>query len=227
MSAAPLLVLVVEDNDDLRAAIVGLLASSGFIVAGVPCAEDVDDSPSALADIYVLDINLPGEDGISLARRIRLAQPEAAIVMTTARARLDQRLEGYESGADVYLSKPVAPAELLACLQALTRRLVSRRPAELVLAADSGQLTGPLGIVHLQPAESKVLAALARAEQRTLERWQLEQLFGVSGQSPTRAVLDVRVSRLRRKLHEAGAADPALQAVPQVGYRLCQRIEIR
>lgn len=218
--------LVVEDNDDLRQVVVELIAGSGFAVRGVPCAEDVDDNPRMLADIYVLDLNLPGEDGTSLARRIRRAQPGAAIVMATARTSLDQRIEGYANGADLYLPKPVAPAELLACLQSLGRRLVSRRPAELTLLQAGGLCRGPLAEVLLQPHEVEVLAALARAQDRTLERWQLEQLFGIDGQAPSRAVLDVRVSRLRRKLQEAGASAQVIQAVPNLGYRLCQHIDV-
>lgn len=226
MNASGLSVLVVEDNDDLRHSLIILIEKSGFHARGVSCAEDVDDNPGTMADIYVLDLNLPGEDGTSLARRLRVAQPGAAIVMTTARTSLDHRIEGYLSGADIYLPKPVAPGELIACLDALGRRLTSRRPSELVLLGSSGQLRGPLATVRVQQSEVAVLSALARAPQRTLERWQLEQLFGIDVGTPTRAVLDVRVSRLRKKLAEAGATERVLLAVPNVGYRLGAHIEI-
>ncbi|MFZ8887637.1 MAG: response regulator [Steroidobacteraceae bacterium] len=226
MNAFGLSVLVIEDNDDLRQSVVALIKGLGFDVRGVSCAEDVDDHSGTLADIYVVDLNLPGEDGTSLAQRIRATQPEAVIVMTTARTSLDHRINGYLSGADVYLPKPVAPAELTACLRSIGRRLMFRRPSELTLSFASGQLRGPQATIRIQQNEAAVLAALARAPERTLERWQLEQLFGIDVGAPARAVLDVRISRLRRKLAEAGAPERVLLAVPNIGYRLCQHIEI-
>jgi DNA-binding response OmpR family regulator len=226
MSDVPLTVLVVEDNDDLRELTLDLLRAGGYHVRGVPCAEDVDDQRGALADIYVIDLNLPGEDGVSLARRIRGTQPTAGIVMTTVRTRLDQRIAGYDSGADVYLPKPVEPAELLACLDAVGRRVRGKHAAVLRLDVARQLLSGPSGRMDLQAGEAGVLAALARAPEQTLERWQLEQLFGIDVSASSRTVLDVRVSRLRRKLQQAGTVQAAIQAVPNVGYRLCERIEI-
>jgi DNA-binding response OmpR family regulator len=226
MKPQGLSVLVVEDNDDLRETLLGLIADCGFQALGVPAAEDVDDNPGTMADIYIVDLNLPGEDGISLARRLRAAQPEAAIIMTTVRTGLDQRIAGYGSGADIYLPKPVAPVELIACLEALARRLMVRRPATLVLTITTHQLSGYGACVLLQPGESNALAALARAPQRTLERWQLEQLFGIDVEGPSRAVLDVRISRLRRKLQDVGADANILKAIPGLGYQLRQHIDL-
>lgn len=226
MNPLGLSVLVIEDNDDLRETLLGLIADRGFEASGVPAAEDVDDIPGTMADIYIVDLNLPGEDGISLTRRIRAAQPGAAIVMTTVRTGLDQRIAGYDSGADIYLPKPVAAGELIACLEALARRLIVRRPATLALTLTTRQLSGYRSSVILQPGECHVLAALARASQRTLERWQLEQLYGIDIEGPSRAVLDVRVSRLRRKLQDVGADAKSLRAIPGLGYQLCQHIAL-
>jgi DNA-binding response OmpR family regulator len=107
-------VVLVEDNDALRLATSVILVQAGFEVSGVACAEDVDDLPTArVPDLYVIDVNLPGEDGFSLAARLRRARPWVGIVITTARIRVDDRVHGYEQGVDVYLPKPVNPPELL------------------------------------------------------------------------------------------------------------------
>lgn len=105
-------ILVVEDNDSLRDATVDFLNAQGHQATGVVCAEDVDDTPTrGVPDLYLIDVNLPGEDGFSLAERIRQSQPMAGIVVMTARGQLNDRLEGYASGADNYLIKPVEQSE--------------------------------------------------------------------------------------------------------------------
>ncbi len=139
-------ILVVEDNDSLREATVDFLNAHGHIAQGVVNAEDVDDTPTRdVPDLYLIDVNLPGENGFSLAQRIRQSQPGAGIVLMTARAQLNDRLDGYHHGADNYLIKPVEQLELLACIRSLAFRLkdgAHAPPAVLVLdrrpGADAG-----------------------------------------------------------------------------------------
>lgn len=121
---APLNIVVIEDNDSLRKATVAMLTREGHHVNGLISAEDVGDKVfQEKIDIFLIDLNLPGEDGISLSKRIRSSMPLAGIIMVTARNRLDERLTGYESGADIYLTKPVAPEEMLATISSLGRRI--------------------------------------------------------------------------------------------------------
>lgn len=117
-------ILVVEDNDSLRQATVAMLIRHGHWTTGLVCAEDLDDLRlNPQPDLFIIDLNLPGEDGLSLSRRLRAAQPLVGIIMVTARSLLGDKLAGYESGADLYLAKPVDPAELLAAVESLGRRL--------------------------------------------------------------------------------------------------------
>ena len=125
---ARLNILVVEDNDDLRQTMVEVLAGEGHHVSGVDCAEAVPECIGAL-DLILIDLNLPGEDGLSLARRIRSTQPDIGMIMVTARRLPADRKRGYDSGADIYLPKPIAFEELCAAIESLSRRIsASRQP---------------------------------------------------------------------------------------------------
>lgn len=217
-------IVVVEDHDLLREATVAMLRANGHAALGLFCAEEVDEQPAAaLADLYVVDLNLPGQDGLALTRRLRAARPGVGIVMVTARTGIDARVAGYGSGADIYLPKPVDPAELLAAVQALGQRLQPSAVGGegLRLEALGQRLAGPAGAVALTLAESQMLTAFAQAAAQTLERWQVAQLFGLGDRAGDRATLDVRVSQLRHKLLQAGAERPGLQAIRGHGYRLC------
>ena len=121
---AQLSVNVVEDHDLLREATVSMLQENGFHAVGWESAEAIHSSlSSAQPALYIVDVNLPGESGLELARRLRLAQPVSGIVMVTARSDVPDRVEGYSSGADVYLIKPVEPEELLAVVRSLQVRM--------------------------------------------------------------------------------------------------------
>ncbi|MDH4377994.1 MAG: response regulator transcription factor [Ramlibacter sp.] len=226
MNQAPSLqILVVEDNDNLREATVGFLQEQGHQVVGVVCAEDVDDTPTqALPDLYLIDVNLPGEDGFSLAKRIRNSQALAGIVMITARSQLNDRLDGYGCGADNYLMKPVDKAELLACVNNLARRL-KPIPIEtgFTLNTQTLCLAGPAGEVTLTHGESLLLAAFCRAASQTLERWQAMQLVDTKDKGLVAANLEMRISALRKKLSVCGASNDAIRTLRGVGYALgCQ-----
>jgi DNA-binding response OmpR family regulator len=123
-TSASLNIVLVEDHDLLRTVTQSVLTDSGHKVLALSCSEEVDDAISSMSpDLYILDLNLPGEDGLSLAKRIRQSHPRVGIIMTTARTDVADRLDGYESGADIYLPKPTDPSELLAAAVALARRL--------------------------------------------------------------------------------------------------------
>lgn len=225
MIGVALKILVVEDNDALREATVGFLQQQGHYVRGVPSAEDVHDLTGSLVpDVYVIDIGLPDEDGLSLARRIRASHPKAGIVVTTARTEVSERVDGYRSGADLYLPKPVHPDELSTAIASLGRRMrvESTPPDALVLVMAKRQLTGPRGTIDLTLAEATVLAAFARSPGQSLERWQLGEIMGrdESGVASA-ATVEMRISRLRKRLKEAGAPPPTIKSAHKVGYVLC------
>lgn len=225
-------VLVVEDHDSLRASIVAALQKSGFSAVGIFCAEDLMEAISAdRPDIYVIDIGLPGEDGMSLAARIRERQPLAGIVLLTAQAALNKRVEGYEAGADVYLAKPVNAEELVAILRSLARRTIASRSEngfELVLDPQTDQLLGPKDCIPITEAEKRVLTRFALAPQSMLERWELMEALGSSGTPASPRSLEVRITTLRKKISDAigGETNPIL-GIRGVGYRLRPKLKLK
>ena len=224
---AALQIVVIEDHSLLHKVTVQLLESRGHQVTGLFCAEELDDGVDMLVpDLYVIDLNLPGEDGFSLASRIRKSQPEVGIIMVTARDSLQDRLHGYESGADIYLPKPVDSAELLAAVSALSRRLRPVDRQACVLNARSQSLRGPQGKVQLHANEMRLLSALARAPAQTLEFWQVAQQLGQSENDFSKASMEVRVARLRRKLSQASGEVNAIRSLRKTGYRLCLPLTI-
>ena len=231
MDSISLKILVVEDNDELREATLAFLRHQKHDVRGVPMAEDIDDvTGDFLPDVYVIDLNLPDEDGLSLTRRLRLTQPNVGIVITTARSLIGDKVIGYESGADLYLIKPVHPQELMAGVNALGKRLRTsiQQHGALVLDLTGSRLSGPEGHVELTGSDTLILSALARAPGQKLERWQIAEIIG--GQDTehiSASTLEMRITRLRKKIAAVGAPPPCIKALHKVGYSLCVLVMLR
>jgi DNA-binding response OmpR family regulator len=225
----PLNILVVEDYDLLRNVMVQMLRQHGYRVEGVPTAEDVADEPiDFVPDIYVIDLNLPGEDGIHLAQRLRQNQPLAGIVIASARISAEERVQGYQSGADVYLPKPLVLDELLAVLESLAgklRRTVAAQHDVLVLDSLQMKISGVAGESHITQSEKLLLSAFARAQGQTLEHWQISQHLS-PGKDISKENLEVRIGRLRKKISACGFAPNTLRALRGHGYKLTCRIEV-
>jgi DNA-binding NarL/FixJ family response regulator len=119
-------VLLVEDNLALNAVLTEIISGAGHNIFSYMSAEEVPETLEY--QIAILDLNLPGEDGLSMARRIRSSNAEIGIILMTVRSELSDRLKGYNVGADVYLAKPVDPNELLAVLNSLGNRLSEKLP---------------------------------------------------------------------------------------------------
>ncbi len=226
-------IVVVEDNDNLRGAVVDLLREQGHSVRGLDCAEDLDDAARQVAiDLLVVDLNLPGEDGLSLTRRLRRAQPGLRVLMMTSRRELPDKVRGYESGADIYLTKPMSLEELTAAVLALSRQLnpgLGRDQTGPVLDLRPGMLQaqGPAGAVKLNADEMALLCALARATDQRLGHWQLLEAMALGASDANLGKLRLRILRLRNKLAALGFSGPILQAVRGEGYQLCLRAELR
>lgn len=217
-------VIVVEDNEILREEMVLFLSEDGFDVRGVYSGEElnkvIEERP---ADLLILDLNLPGEDGISITRRIRSALPSVGIVILSARVRSTDRQEGYATGADVYLTKPARPEELAAVLRNLFGRIGRVNPPiqwQLDMAEHS--LVSPRGqVILLTGGEAYLLRAMALNGQ-FMDHSALVALFGDADKSEkiNKARIEVLISRLRAKLapHMAGGFD--IRAVRGRGYQL-------
>jgi len=221
-------IAVVEDNDDLRHAIVDALNAEGHHVVGFDCAEAlVEQSQILWIDLMVVDLNLPGEDGLALTRRIRAIQPQIGIIMVTARARTVDKQVGYESGADIYLTKPVALDELRAAIQALARRLApSAVVSGGVLTLDGRGLTlrGGLATLALSAPEAALLSAFSRAPDKRLETWQIMEILDRTERASSRSTLNVMIFRLSRKLRQTGSSDRPIRAIRGWGYQLCETL---
>ncbi|UCU92304.1 response regulator transcription factor [Hydrogenophaga taeniospiralis] len=231
MQHIALRILVVEDNDELRDATLTCLHHRGHDARGVPMAEDIDDVTGGFVpDVYVIDLNLPDEDGLSLTRRLRAAHPGVGIVITTARTLIGDKVVAYESGADMYLTKPVHPQELIASLSALGSRLRVRdhQPSAMSFDLTRQQLSGPNGNVELTASDALILTALARAPGQKLERWQISAIVcGDDAATTSAGVLEMRIARLRKKLSAVGAPSPQIKALHKVGYALCCPVMLR
>ena len=212
-------VLVVEDDPKIRSTIELYLRHEGCEVTSVARG---DEAVAAARDAHlvILDIMLPGGDGIEVCRAIRAAAP-TPIIFVTARSTEEDKLRGLDLGADDYVTKPFSPRELMARVRAVFRRAP---PATDTISVGRITIDGARRAVSvdgseiaLTPAEFRLLDALARAAGRTMTREQLiRSAFGDDYEGLDRTV-DVHVMNLRRKL---GIAGDTIATVFGVGYRM-------
>jgi DNA-binding response OmpR family regulator len=157
-------------------------------------------------------------------QRLRRTQPGLGIIAMTDLSAINDRVAGYESGADVYLIKPVDPRELLAAVARCGQRSQqASQGAQVPMTLEPLRrcLTGPASEQRLSADEAVVLAALVRAPEQQLENWQLLDLLQIESTENDKARIEVRLSRLRKKLLLAGAAPECLKPVRGTGYQLC------
>ena len=184
---ASLKIAVVEDHEDLRELFVDFLKLQSHDVAGFCCADDLDEHLVGKdVDLLILDLNLPGEDGFSIARRLRHAHPDLHIIMVTARTAVEERIKGYASGADLYLSRPVLPAELGAAVGSVARRVADAADRRTTLMLDTARLVlrSNQAEVALGKGDAMLLKSLAEAPGRKLEYWRLMELLDDHGWPP-------------------------------------------
>jgi two-component system OmpR family response regulator len=228
-------ILVVDDDADLRARIADYLGQHGY---GVVMAQDGPSMEKALSagpiDLIVLDVMMPGEDGLSICRRLADGGGPAIIMLSAMGEEID-RILGLELGADDYLSKPCSPRELLARVRAVLRRREDVRPGAppkgkayhflgFTLDGVRRQLRAPSGVTILLTAgEFSLLSAFLDNPQRILSRDQLiEKARGAESDVFDRAV-DVQISRLRRKLHDC-APQEIIKTYRGAGYLFDARV---
>jgi DNA-binding response OmpR family regulator len=229
--AAHLSIVLVEDNDDLRELTADALRGEGHHVVALSCAEELEDHAAvAAANVFLIDLNLPGEDGYSLSRRIRQVQPLVGIIIISARSELQDKIVGYDSGADWYLPKPVPFGELSAALKSFARRHQAQQVESVTpaggLRLQQRALHGPAGSVRLTPAEETLLIAFARAPSGRLESWQLLELQGMDSAEASKTSLEVRITRMRKKLAQAGAQGHCLESIRGIGYQLLTPVQV-
>src|SRR5919198_6264987 len=220
-------VLIVDDEEHIVELARLYLEREGYRV------ESVGDGSQALArftqvkpDVVVLDIMLPGVNGLTICKEIR-KQSQVPIIMLTARDEVTDKVVGLEVGADDYLTKPFHPQELVARAKALLRRARVEpdqprliRAGRLEVDLERHEVRHGNTKLQLRPKEFDLLVLLARYPGRVFPRSELlDRVWGYDFPGYTRTV-DVHVQQLREKLSSAGVANPSIETVWGVGYRL-------
>ena len=221
-------IALVEDNDDLRDLLARDIARGGHFVQAADSADALDDLAAGAAfDLLILDLNLPGEDGLSIAKRYKRSNPGIHIIMLTARSGLEDKVVGYESGADIYLTKPVASSELMAAIGSISRRRSTQPESfEVVLNVRTMSLIGHRS-VDLNRQEVVILKALSESPNGNLPYYRLLELCGEDRVTEnSKAALEVRIVRLRKKLGDVGVEGKSIRAIRGEGYQLLQRIRV-
>lgn len=230
MTVSQPLILLVDDDPGIRDLLGDFLVKEGFALETASDAGDMDAKLARIhPDLIVLDLMLPGEDGVSICRRLsRDGAPP--IIMLTAKNDAIDRILGLEMGADDYVAKPFAPRELLARIRAVLRRTAMSGPEDtnqrfvfdgFVIDIDARKLFAADGSrIALTSGEFDLLACFVNRPRRVLSRVQiLDQLRG-RGAEPFDRTVDMLVSRLRRKLTAQGADQDLISTVRNAGYLL-------
>jgi two-component system, OmpR family, response regulator MprA len=217
-------VLVVEDDAEIADVLRRFLRQEGHEVrTAVDGEEALPAASEFVPDLVILDLGLPGLDGVEVCRQLR-AGGDVPILILTARTELDDRVEGLDSGADDYLMKPFERQELLARIRALLRRRPPRGSAsltvgDLVLNPDTREVTRGDRRIELTNREFELLEYLMRNERLVISRERLlEEVWGYDPMAMTNTI-DVFISNLRRKL-EAGDEPRILHTKRGAGYVL-------
>ncbi|HEY0628117.1 MAG TPA: response regulator [Sphingomicrobium sp.] len=231
-------IALVEDDPDISELVADLLAREGF---GVGICRDGAELDRLVArqrvDLILLDLMLPGEDGLSICRRLHAAPVRIPVIMVTAKGDDVDRILGLEFGADDYLPKPFNPRELIARVRAVLRRTRdAHRPSSVagrcyrfagwILDAGSRELTDPENrTVELTGGEFDLLVALLDHPQRVLTRDQLLDWTRGRDAAPYDRTIDVQLSRLRRKLGDDPKSPAMIRTVRGGGYLFAPPVE--
>jgi two-component system phosphate regulon response regulator OmpR len=216
-------ILAVDDDDRLRELLKRFLAREGH---DVTTAKDAASARKLMAtmsfDLVILDVMMPGEDGLSLLKSVREKKQDTPVILLTARGLPAERIEGLRIGADDYLSKPFEPEELLLRIASILKRAVPEAPVEeiklsgMVFHVARVELRKDGRIVRLTESEMQLLSILAQRAGAVISRRDLAVLTAAGVERS----VDVQVTRLRRKIERDPREPVHLQTVRGVGYRL-------
>ncbi len=220
-------ILVVDDDARLRALLSRYLAENGFRVTTAESAAEARATLRSVApDLMVLDVMMPGESGLTLTEQLRHAANGVPVLMLTARGAPEDRIAGFEAGADDYLPKPFEPLELVLRIRAMLRRAIPVAPppagpvrfGATAFHPDRGELRGADGPIRLTAGEAALLGALAGRPNEVLSREDIAAVLGMD-EASERAI-DVQVTRLRRKIEPDPREPRFLLTVRGRGYVL-------
>jgi len=218
-------ILVAEDNRSYCRVLTAMLEHDNYTVDAVYNGADAFEYAAAnLYDGIILDIMMPGMDGIEVVRRLREKHINTPVMMLTAKTQVGDRIEGYDAGADDYMSKPFHAEELLARVRALVRRRPTYRPdcltfSGLTLDGADHTLAGPAGRIKLTSKEFQIMELLARDPGRAVSTDEFCKRVWGWEESPDMSVVRVHISSLRKKIAEAGGS-VSIRGERGVGYSL-------
>ncbi len=219
-------ILLVEDDDQIASFVSKGLTQAGCVVCHVTSAEDAFTraAPDAF-DLMVVDIMLPGMDGLSLIEKLRGRKIRTPVIILSARRSVDDRVRGLAMGGDDYLTKPFAFSELMARIQAVMRRVTGAEDAVRMTVGDLelDLLTRKVArngrSIELQPKEFALLSYLMRNAGRVVSKTMIMEHVWDYDFDPQTNVVEARMSRLRDKI-DAGEGSPLIHTIRGVGYVL-------
>ncbi|HOZ27308.1 MAG TPA: response regulator transcription factor [Hyphomonadaceae bacterium] len=216
-------ILAVDDDDRLRDLLKRYLTREGH---DVTTAKDAASARKLMAtmsfDLVILDVMMPGEDGLSLLKSVREKKSDTPVILLTARSLPAERIEGLKIGADDYLSKPFEPEELALRITSILKRAAPEAPVEelrlsgMIFHVNKGELRKDGRLVRLTESETQLLSILAGRAGAVISRHELAMLTAAGVERS----VDVQVTRLRRKIERDPREPVHLQTVRGVGYRL-------
>jgi two-component system OmpR family response regulator len=240
ISRPPTHVLVVDDDPSIRQTIVNYLSDYEIQVTALASGREIADvTAREMIDLLILDLKLPGEDGMDIARRIR-ADSNIPIIMLTGRKEEADRVMALELGADDYLTKPFSPRELLARIRSLLRRSRAHETVADALAKIRAyrfagwelnvrvrRLKSPQGdVIELRNAEFSLLAVFLASPQRVLTREQLLTMSHLHDDEVYERAIDTQVGRLRKKFEEHGTSEELIHTERGTGYIFTVPVEV-
>ena len=224
------LIYICEDDPSLGRAIRARLQTEGYRVCWFADPQDMDEQGNKdVPDLLLLDVQLPGETGYSIARRYLRALPGLRVIMMSVLSGSQDLLLGYDSGAMVYLPKPFKPEALLACLSGLfgpKDKLALEQNEQLSLNMQTYQLIHKHGYVALTLNEAKVLSFLTLRSPAVAEYHEIMEVLGVDLDNARQNTLESFMSRLRQKLVGIDESEFTLQNKRSSGYRLTGNVVI-
>lgn len=216
-------ILCVDDDDRLRDLLKRYLTREGHDVTTAKDAESARRLMATMSfDLVILDVMMPGEDGLSLLKSVREKKSDTPVILLTARSLPAERIEGLKIGADDYLSKPFEPEELALRIASILKRAAPEAPVEelrlsgMVFHVNKGELRKDGRLVRLTESETQLLSILAGRAGAPVSRHELAMLTAAGVERS----VDVQVTRLRRKIERDPREPVHLQTVRGVGYRL-------
>lgn len=218
-------ILVVEDDARLASALAEILRENGYEVDAVNDGQTgLEYGASGLFDVIILDVMLPKMDGFQVVAELRRKKVSTPVLMLTAKDAIPEKVRGFDSGADDYMTKPFSPTELLAHLRALTRRrgevvFESLDFADIALNLEDSDLACGAETIHLRMKEFLIMKTLMENAGRVISKdTLLEHAWGADSNADPNNV-EAHASFLRKKLRFLGSR-VLIEAVPKLGYRL-------